>query len=256
VARSRIGTSGSDVRLQKFLSRAGASSRREGERLIEAGRVRVNGEVVTELGTRIDPEQDRVELDGRPVELSRPRWILLHKPAGVLTTADDPGGGPIVYDLLPDDAGALRYVGRLDRETEGLLLFTNQGDVLHRLTHPSFEIEREYRVEARSAVSADALRRLTAGVTLDDGPARARRAWSPANAGEGVVHLILTEGRNREVRRMMQAVGLPVARLVRVRYGPVRLGGLEPGRWRELSSDEIKELRRTVGGPSDGGHTE
>ena len=233
------------MRLQKYLSRAGASSRREGERLIQAGRVRVNGEVVTELGTRVDPA-DRVELDGREVLLQRVRWIALHKPPGVLTTADDPGGDPIVYDLLPAGAEGLRYVGRLDRDTEGLLLLTNEGDALHRLTHPSYEVEREYRVEVRDPPVPGTLRRLIAGVALEDGPARAKRAWAPADAGPGVLHVVLTEGRNREVRRMMDAVGHPVVRLVRVRYGPVGLGDLPPGKWRDLTNDEINELRRTV----------
>ena len=240
------------MRLQKYLSRAGASSRREGERLIRAGRVRVNGKVVTELGTRVDPGADRVELDGREVLLQRVRWIALHKPPGILTTADDPGGDPIVYDLLPGDAEGLRYVGRLDRDTEGLLLLTNEGDVLHRLTHPSHEVEREYRVEVRESPTRETLRRLVAGVVLEDGPARARRAWAPADAGQGVIHLVLTEGRNREVRRIMEAVGHPVVRLVRVRFGPVRLRELPSGEWRELTKDEIHELRRTVDGSTGG----
>lgn len=244
------------MRLQKYLSRAGASSRREGERLILAGRVRVNGEVVRELGTRVDPDHDRVELDGREVVVQASRWIALHKPPGVLTTARDPGGDPIVYDLLPADAGGLRYVGRLDRETEGLLLLTNEGATLNGLTHPRYEVEREYRVEVRTAPGREVLRRLVAGVRLEDGLARARRAWTPAGAPPEVLHLVLTEGRNREVRRMMEAVGHPVVRLVRVRYGPVRLGDQAPGTWRELSDDEIEELRRVAGSATSGDEME
>lgn len=234
------------MRLQKYLSRAGASSRREGERMIQAGRVRVNGSVVTVLGTQVEPGRDRVELDGRTVELPGFRWILLHKPTGVLTTADDPGGGRTVYDLLPDEMKGMRYVGRLDRETEGLLLLTNEGDVLHRLTHPSYEVEREYRVQAAGEVTTSHLRRLTAGVELDDGPARATRAWRSAGDGPETLRLVLTEGRNREVRRMMAAVGLPVRRLIRVRYGPLKLGSLGAGQWRELTEEEIQKLRQTV----------
>ncbi len=238
------------MRLQKYLSRAGASSRREGERLIEAGRVRVNGDVVTVLGTRVEPGRDRVELDGRVLELPGFRWLLLHKPPGVLTTASDPGHNRTVYDLLPKEMAALRYVGRLDRETEGLLLLTNEGDVLHRLTHPSYGVEREYRVQVKDPVAPATLARLTAGVQLDDGPARARKAWRPPGASRDELRLILTEGRNREVRRIMTAVGHPVRRLVRERYGPVTLGTLAAGRWRELTTDEIHELRRSVGTPS------
>ncbi|MEJ2540127.1 MAG: pseudouridine synthase [Gemmatimonadota bacterium] len=241
------------MRLQKFLSRAGASSRREGERLIQAGRVRVNGRVVTELGTRVEPDRDQVELDGESLSLPGFQWILLHKPAGVLTTADDPGGGAIVYDLLPERFHGLRYVGRLDRETEGLLLLTNEGDVLHRLTHPSYQVEREYRAWVEGPVSAATLRRLVDGVELEDGPARAVRAWSPSASGPDEICLVLTEGRNREVRRMLEAVGHPVRRLVRQRFGPVALGTLAAGRWRELTKEEIHTLRQapsTRSGPA------
>lgn len=234
------------MRLQKYLSRSGASSRREGERLIEAGRVRVNGEVVRELGTKVEPGRDRVELDGRALELPGFRWVMLHKPTGVLTTADDPGGGRTVYDLLPEAMQGLRYVGRLDRDTEGLLLLTNEGDVLHRLTHPRYEVEREYRAHVGGDVTPAILRRLTTGVELDDGPARAIRAWQSAGVGPREMRLVLAEGRNREVRRMLAAVGLPVRRLIRDRYGPLRLGSLGAGSWRELTEEEIHKLRRTV----------
>jgi 23S rRNA pseudouridine2605 synthase len=239
------------MRLQKYLSRAGASSRREGEKLIEAGRVRVNGEVVRELGTKVEPGRDRVELDGRTLDLPGFRWVMLHKPTGVLTTADDPGGGRTVYDLLPAGMEALRYVGRLDRDTEGLLLLTNEGDVLHRLTHPSYEVEREYRAHVGGDVTPAILGRLTSGVELEDGPARAIRAWQSSGAGPRELRLVLAEGRNREVRRMLAAVGLPVRRLIRDRYGPLRLGSLGAGSWRELTDDEIHKLRRTVA-PSTG----
>mgnify|MGYP001817834740 FL=1 len=244
------------MRLQKYLSRAGASSRREGERLIEAGRVRVNGVAVTRLGTRVDPAKDRVELDGRALELPGFRWILLHKPSGVLTTASDPGRGRTVYDLLPKEFGSLRYVGRLDRDTEGLLLLTNEGDALHRLTHPSYEVEREYRVRVGESLGKPTMERLVEGVELEDGQARARRAWRPPGSPPEELRLVLTEGRNREVRRMMAAVGHPVRRLVRERYGPVTLGSLGVGEWRELTSDEIHELRQTAGSPAAEAETE
>ena len=235
------------MRLQKYLSRAGAASRRQGERLIQAGRVRVNGEVVTVLGTRVRPGRDRVELDGRSLDLPDFRWVLLHKPTGVLTTADDPGGGRTVYDLLPEELRGLRYVGRLDRDTEGLLLLTNEGEVLHRLTHPRFGVRREYRGQVEGDVAPGTRARLEAGVELEDGPARAERAWRPSGGPDHEIRLVLTEGRKREVRRLLAAVGHPVRRLVRERYGPIRLGSLEAGKWRELTKTEINQLRRTVG---------
>lgn len=240
------------MRLQKYLSRAGVASRREGERMILAGRVKVNGSVTTTLGTRVDPEEDRVELDGEVVGLPDARWILFHKPPGLLTTRDDPGGDPTVYDALPDEMRGLRYVGRLDRDTEGLLLLTNEGNVLHRLTHPSFQVEREYQVQVEGAVTPATLRRLTAGVILEDGPARAWRAWRPRGASADQLRLVLREGRKREVRRMLDAVGHPVVRLRRERYGPVSLGDLPRGAWRELGNDEIRQLRR-AGGDAPGG---
>ncbi len=234
------------MRLQKYLSRAGVASRRRAEELIAAGRVRVNGTVVREMGVTVEAGRDGVEVDGVAVDLPASRWLLLHKPPGVLTTRRDPGGGRTVYDLLPRDSDALRYVGRLDRDTEGLLLMTTDGDLLHRLTHPSFEVEREYWVEVKGEVDPATLRRLEDGVVLEDGPARARRAWIPRGAPRNQLRLILTEGRKREVRRLMEAVDRPVRRLRRERYGPVRLGDLEPGTWRKLTEDEITELRRAV----------
>lgn len=231
------------IRIQKYLSRAGVASRREAERLMLAGRVRVNGQVVTELGSRVDPGGDTVELDGKVVGLPEARWIAFHKPLGVLTTRTDPHGGKTVYDLLPDDARGLRYVGRLDKDTEGLLLLTNQGDALHGLTHPSRQVEREYHAMVADVPSGDDLRRLRDGVTLEDGPARAVRAdLLETHAGRGMVRVVLTEGRNREVRRMLDHVGHPCLALKRVRFGPVSLGDLAPGAWRPLTDEERGRL--------------
>jgi len=235
------------IRIQKYLSRAGVASRREAERLILQGRIRVNGEVVLTLGSKILPGEDRVEVDGKTVGGTRARWVLFHKPPGVVTTRSDPQGRPTVYGLLPEDMGELRYVGRLDLPTEGLLLLTNEGDILHRLTHPSYEVEREYQGWVKGVPTGDTLRRLQEGVELEDGPARATRVkvLRPVRGGV-VLALVLQEGRKREVRRLLEAVGHPVTRLLRVRFGPVRLGELPSGEWRELTEQEIRALKATV----------
>jgi 23S rRNA pseudouridine2605 synthase len=228
------------VRLQKYLAQAGVASRRASEDLIAAGRVRVNGATVTEPGTRVDPAGDVVEVDGRRVRPARTAWFALHKPRGYVSTRRDPQGRPTLYELLPRDLHALFYVGRLDLDSEGLILLTNDGDAAHRLLHPRFGIEREYEVELAEPMDDTALRRLRRGVVLDDGPARAERVTrlSPRR-----VSVTLREGRKREVRRMMGAVGHEVVRLRRVRYGPIRLGALAPGRWRELTEVERASVR-------------
>ena len=235
------------MRIQKLLSRAGVASRREAESLMQQGRVRVNGAAVTTLGTQVDPDRDVVELDGKPIHVEVARWIALHKPAGVLTTRGDPHGGRTVYDVLPAEHAALRYVGRLDRETEGLLLLTNDGELMNRLLHPSSEVEREYHAGVYGFPSSQVLSALTLGVELDDGPARAERARRLDDDGEGgVLALVLAEGRKREVRRLLEAVGHRVRWLRRVRFGPIRLGELPRGAWRELSSEEVEALYAAV----------
>jgi len=208
------------------------------------GRVTVNGEPATELGLRVDPERDVVELDGKRVTLPPPTWIAYHKPAGVVTTRDDPQGRRTVYDDVDEAGEGLRYVGRLDLLTEGLILMTNQGGVLHRLTHPSWEVEREYEVTVDDPPD-DLPRTMTRGVELADGPAEAVRAeWTDRRRNR--MRLVLAEGRNREVRRMVAAAGCRVALLRRVRYGPVRLGDLAPGTWRTLTDAEVRQLRDAV----------
>lgn len=222
---------------------SGRASRREAERLILAGRVRVNGETVMELGRRVE-EGDVVEVDGEVVGPRALRWVSFHKPPGVLTTRGDPHGGTTVYDVLPEEMAELRYVGRLDKPTEGLLLLTNEGELANALMHPSRAVEREYRASVRGVPTAESLEWLVRGVELEDGPARATRAaLAETEAGDATVALVLTEGRKREVRRMMSAIGFPVVRLVRVRFGPIELGGLPSGSWRFLSDEEIASLR-------------
>jgi 23S rRNA pseudouridine2605 synthase len=227
------------VRLQKYLSQAGAASRRASEELITAGRVSVNGSVVRELGTRVDPGRDVVELDGRRVEPAAAAWYALHKPRGYLSTRDDPQGRRTIYDLVPPELQRLFYVGRLDFDSDGLILLTNDGDTAHRMLHPRFGVEREYEVELPADFDDALTRELRRGVELEDGPARAHAV---RRTGSRRLRLTLREGRKREVRRMLAACGHEVRRLTRIRYGPVLLGGLPPGGWRKLEPDELAAL--------------
>jgi 23S rRNA pseudouridine2605 synthase len=238
----------SGERLQKVLARVGFGSRRACEELIEAGRVNVDGRVAV-LGQRVDPETASVEVDGVPIGV-RPGLVyyLLNKPQGVVTTALDPQGRPTVAELVPPEP-RVHPVGRLDTDTEGLLLLTNDGDLTHRLTHPSFGIEKEYLAHVVGNPGRAALRTLREGVDLEDGrTAPARIAW----VEPGVVRLVIHEGRNRQVRRMCEAVGHPVVRLVRTRIGPITDRRLPPGRWRALTVEETRALERAIGTPEDG----
>lgn len=230
------------IRLQKLLARVGIGSRRVVEDLIAEGRVSVNGEIA-ELGRRADPDVDMIEVDGHLVGV-RPdtTWYMLNKPVGVVTTADDPQGRPIVVDLVPTEPRVFP-VGRLDTDTEGLLLLTNDGDVTHRLTHPSYGIEKEYLAHVRGEPSRGALRKLREGVELEDGMTAPAKASTVA---PNVIRLVIHEGRNRQVRRMCEAVGHPVVRLVRVRVGPLRDTSLAPGEWRELTVKEIRKLEQAA----------
>jgi 23S rRNA pseudouridine2605 synthase len=229
-------------RLQKVLARAGIGSRRVCEDLIAEGKVTVNGEVA-ELGRRIDPEADAVEVDGVPLSVREGLvYYLLNKPAGVVSTASDPQGRRTVVELVPEEP-RVYPVGRLDYETEGLLLLTNDGDLTHRLTHPSFGVEKEYLAEVEGTPTRGDLRRLREGVELDDGmTAPAKAALEPPNLLTITIH----EGRNRQVRRMCDAIGHPVRRLVRMRIGPLADRTLKPGAWRELSADEVRALATAV----------
>ena len=229
-------------RLQKVLARAGVASRRVCEQLIEDELVSVNGEIAR-LGRRIDVDNDTVEVDGVQVAV-KPGLVyyLLHKPVGVVSTAADPQGRPTVVQLVPDTTRVFP-VGRLDIDTEGLLLLTNDGELTHRLTHPSFGVDKEYLAHVEGSPSRGALRRLREGVELDDG------VTSPARVSmiePGLIRLVIHEGRNRQVRRMCEAVGHPVKRLVRTRIGPLVDRNLKPGTWRELTRDEVRELERAT----------
>ena len=249
VGRSVTGVPGSSARpnrgerLQKFIARAGVASRRRAEVLIVSGRVRVNGRPTTVLGTRVRPEVDEVRVDGVRVRPGPVRWVMLNKPAGFLTTRRDDRGRDTVYDLLPESLRGLVHVGRLDQATEGLLLLTNDGEGANMLAHPRYRVEREYRARVAGSPSRAVLRRLVPGVKLEDGLARARRARVlERGSPHSVLELVLTEGRKREVRRMCRAVGHPVQRLERVRFGPIRLAGLARGEWRDLTRAEVAAL--------------
>ena len=232
------------IRLQKYISRCGRASRRQAEVLMLAGRVRVNGELVFELGTRIIPGQDTVHVDDDVLELTALRWIAFHKPTGVLTTRRDPHGGLTIYDVLPEECSTLRYVGRLDRESEGLLILTNDGDVAHGIQHPSRQVERVYRVVVTGILVQSKCAALLRGVELEDGVARVNSVdVLDKDEFSTTIEVVLTEGRKREVRRMMNAIGHGVRRLVRIRFGPVKLGELPVGEWRDLDESEKNSLR-------------
>jgi 23S rRNA pseudouridine2605 synthase len=225
------------MRLNAYLARAGVASRRRADELIKSGRVTVNGEP-GELNTVVGA-RDRVELDGREVARQRLAYVLLHKPAGVVTTARDPQGRPTVVDLVPPEPRVVP-VGRLDADTTGALLLTNDGRLAHRLAHPRYGVEKTYLAEVEGDPDETAVRRLRAGIELEDGPtapAQARRL------GPGRVELVLHEGRKHQVKRMLAAVGHPVRRLHRSAYAGLSLKGLEPGRWRELEPSEVAGLR-------------
>jgi 23S rRNA pseudouridine2605 synthase len=232
-------------KLQKVLARAGVASRRAVEVLIMEGRVRVNG-TVAEVGARVDVTTDVLEVDGALV-VADPTLVhyLLHKPAGVVTTASDPQGRPTVVELVPAEPRVFP-VGRLDVDTEGLLLLTNDGELTHRVTHPSHGVEKEYLAEVEGEPSRGTLRRLREGVALDDGPTAPAKASLLA---PNLLRLVIHEGRNRQVRRMCEAVGHPVRRLVRTRIGPITDTSLQAGEWRHLSPEEIADLARAASGP-------
>jgi pseudouridine synthase len=235
-------------RLHKALAAAGVASRRKCEELIAAGRVSVNGDVVRAPGTKIDPGADRVCVDGRAVELrSTKLWVMLHKPAGCLSTCSDPHGRPTVAHLVAHYGARLFPVGRLDMDTEGLLLLTNDGELAYQLTHPRFGIPKAYVAEVQGVPSPGALQRLERGLELEDGRTNPAQVRLLDRRGRGArIELVIAEGKKRQVRRMLEAVGHPVRRLRRTRIGPLSLGDLPEGQARALSAEEVAALRRAV----------
>ncbi len=237
------------VRLQKLLAASGVASRRRCEELMLAGRVQVDGEVVTRLGTRVDPRSSVVRVDGRRLPpLTDFVHLALNKPVGVLSAMSDPQGRPTLADYVAERPQRLFHVGRLDADTSGLLLLTNDGELAHRLAHPSYELSKTYVAQVTGSVRPATARRLLAGIELDDGPARADHFdVLQSHAGRSRIEIVLHEGRNRIVRRMLDAVGHPVQALSRTAFGPVRLAGQRTGQVRELTSQELGQLLDGVG---------
>jgi 23S rRNA pseudouridine2605 synthase len=232
------------VRLQKLLAQSGVASRRRCEELILAGVVEVDGEIVTRLGTKVDPRTAVVRVDGKRLPPpSAHAYLVLNKPRGVVSTMSDPQGRRTLADLVADRPERLFHVGRLDTDTSGLLLLTKDGDFAQRMAHPSYEVDKTYVAEVAGEVSKATLRSLRDGVTLEDGPVTVSAARVvQRGSGRTIVELVIHEGRNRIVRRLLDAVGHPVRRLTRTAIGPVRLGQLPAGELRELSRDELGEL--------------
>ena len=234
------------MRLQKYMASSGVASRRSSEKLIAEGRVAVNGQVVTEMGTQVDETRDRVTVDGKPIRPETDKhYLAYYKPLGEVTTVSDPEGRDTVMDKFRDYPVRLFPVGRLDFDSEGLLLLTNDGDLMQRLLHPSHEVPKIYLCKVSNQVTEEELRRLRAGVTLDDGhltsPAEVRLIRR--EAFDSVVLVTIHEGRNRQVRRMFERIGHEVVALRRVGFGPIALGDLPRGQWRKLTDAEIRRLK-------------
>ena len=234
------------IRVQKIIADAGIASRRKAEELIERGAVTVNGQKA-KLGDKADPRKDKITVAGREIKVNsenKKYYIMLHKPRGYITTANDEGGRKCVTELVEDIPARLFYVGRLDRESEGLLLMTNDGDFANMITHPSTHFAKTYRVTVRPRISEEQLTTLTTGVMIDGRksmPSAIRVIKSEQD--RTVIEIVLEEGRNRQIRKMCEAVGLEVARLKRTAEGPVKLGMLQPGKWRELTNEEMKAIK-------------
>lgn len=234
-------------RLQKVLAASGIASRRAAEEIIRAGRVKVNGRVVKEMGVRVNPARDNILFDNRQLSKPRARYVVLNKPSGYITTASDPKGRWTVLDLV-DTPQRLYPVGRLDRDTEGLLLLTNDGEVANRLMHPRYEIEKEYHASVTPLPDVEAIKALARGVELPDERGRMQRTAPakvnllPVKHNDQWIRIVIREGRKRQVRRMLEAVGCEVHRLIRVRLGPLVLTGIPRGQWRDLTPGERREL--------------
>jgi 23S rRNA pseudouridine2605 synthase len=235
-------------RLQKYLSRAGVASRRHSEDLILEGKVKVNGQVVTELGVKIDPDKDRVQVEGKRLQPpAPPMTFMLHKPYGCVSTTSDPQGRRTVMDLAPKDYGRLYPVGRLDYDATGLMLLTNDGELAERLTHPRYQVPRTYRVTAAGEMPDKALEQLGGGIELDDRPVSTEVKLLKRVNGKTILEITVWEGRYHLIKRLLEDVGYPVLKLKRMAFGPLRLGRLVRGDWRPLTRQEQMNLQLTVG---------
>ena len=239
------------MRINKFISLSGLASRRAADSLVAEGRVQVNGETISDLGHQVDENSDRVTVDGKVAKLpKKTKVIMFHKPAGCVCTKDDPQGRRTVYDYLPPGYSTFKYVGRLDLQSRGLLLFTDDGELLHRLTHPSYEIPRSYYVWTTRPLSDAAAQKLVDGVDIrdpEDPEAQEEIAFATdVYLENGFAELVLIEGKNREIRRMMRAIGYEIRDLKRVSYCKIQLGDLPAGEFRELTADEMNKLRQAV----------
>ncbi len=236
-------------RLNKFLAHAGVGSRRHCDTLIGAGRVKVNGKTVTDLATKVDPELHKVHVDGAPVKTERPVYWVVHKPVGYLCTNHDPSQRPLALDLIPHVDQRVYTVGRLDEGSEGMLLMTNDGDLAHKLMHPKFQIEKTYQALVAGSPSPADLERLLDGVWLSDGKVRAKKVRRIKSQGESTwLRIVLCEGKNREIRRMLAKLGHKVQRLKRIAIGPILLDKLPKGKSRKLSLPELETLQKLVAG--------
>jgi pseudouridine synthase len=236
----------SEMRLQRALAQAGIASRRQAEELITSGRVRVDGKVA-ELGSKVDPTRQKITVDGKPTRKLAKRWIALHKPLGVVTTASDEQGRKTVFDLIPNPRG-LTYVGRLDINTTGLLLLTTDGDAVHRLTHPRWHLGRRYVALVHGQSSAALSGMVKKSTVVEGRPVQVTGTRvREGKDGRSVVDLVIREGRNRIVRKWFEAMGCKVDRLARLQYGPIKLGDLEPGQWRVLEPNEVDEIYKAIG---------
>jgi len=234
-------------RLQKVLAAAGVGSRRECEDLITAGRVEINRRMVTELGTRVDPARQEIRLDGVPLRQSRPVYYAVNKPVGVVSTNRDPSGRPRVIDLVPAKGARLFTIGRLDLNSEGLILVTNDGGLANRLTHPRYGVAKTYRVQVAGRPDREILAQLRRGVYLAEGLAKIERVRVRSRYKDSsILEMVLREGRNREIRRVLARLGHKVLRLVRTAVGPVKLGKMPPGEYRTLTRDEVRDLQRSA----------
>ena len=237
-----------EIRLQKVLADAGVASRRKAEEMILEGRVMVDGRVVRTLGSKVDPEKSEVIVDGEAITQQKTKiYLALNKPRGILSTLSDPENRPHLGDLLRDRPERLFHVGRLDKESEGLLLLTNDGDLAHRATHPSFSLPKNYLLEIKGAVSREVIEAFRNGIELDDGMAKVDKLTVlPGQPGRTLFDVVIHDGRNQILRRMAAAAELTVERLIRIGMGPIKLGELTPGKWREIQGAELLSLQKAL----------